>query len=663
MSTLEQRLQTILAKQTEHPVYPLLTLRAVDVNTLQAVIDYGKQRFVLSVEGVVKQRDSREALIAKQKADRFRYRCEPEMWKKIDLAMAKKRLAHPGVQLELLVMGGIRGSKTDFTHSRAVNHFFYTENAWVWGLHETQPSSKTIQQARIIEFFPPELNPVTGKFKKDRKTRMQYSEGGGFTGDMFNLHWKCQDESGREFDGGGLFDFKFYRSQNSTLQGSELTCAVSDELIPLHMVDTVRERLLSRAADTRHPAFLARIRHAVQLLEAGEDLPGPLLALIYHGVHLIGFTPKEGYSNTVADFLDGAVTTEECTTHVVNPRVRTVSQTSTFQTGTEKPIEGLTETFTAEYASLELLPGKWVPRFKQPKKDTRLVAYLHTYDNAHKGNWPAMVKQCQNATEGYVRVIAYGDVSKGWSVRFAKYTDTVHVVTKEWVKEHVNDGTWYHIIDPHGERMWFMLWALVCPNGNIYLVRESPLEGDFVPDVGDPGPWAITSTNGYRNGDAGDGQLGRGWGLDRYVAEIKRIEDELSAWWGSPIRVAERIVDSRGGQNPTMHAGGKSTVFDDLCDRNDISGFALADGGRLSDGDQAINNRLDYDAAEGKAPTLFVVAEKCPAVVFMFQNYGNPLKPKDEACKEPRDCIAYLVQADPCYTGEGAMQSYGGGSY
>jgi hypothetical protein len=651
MTGIQNRLEALLQAQTEHPVYPRLTLRGFDTSTLNAAISLGgRPTIVMPAEEVVKMREQRELRIAREKSDRFRHRCEPEMWKRIDLMMARKRIAFPGVQLELLVMGGVRGSKTDFTHSRAVNHFFYTNKAWVWGLHETQPSSKTIQQARVVEFFPPELNPESGKFKKDKRTRMQYSEGGGFTGDAFTLHWKCQDEDGTEFDGGGLFDFKFYRSTNSSLQGSELTCAVSDELIPLEMVETVRERLLSRAADTRNPKFLARIRRAVKMLEAGEDLPGPLLAAIYHGVHLIGFTPKEGYSATVGDFLDGAVTTVESTTHVINPRLR--FPTTATETFGNIPVLGISETFTTQHADTELIKGKWVPRFKQPKKPTRLVAYLHTSDNAHKGNWEGQVQSLKGATEDYIRIIAYGDVSKGWSVRFAKWNDTVHTVTKDWLKDNVKDGTWYHIIDPHGERMWFMLWALVSPTGIIYIVRESPLEGDFVPDVGDPGPWAVTSKGGFRNGDAGDAQQGRGWGLDRYVSEIKRIEAELSEWWGKPINVEERIVDSRGGQDPTIHAGGKSTVFDDLVDRNDIEGFMLALGSRLSDGDQKINDCLDHDLETGRAPRLFVVAEQCPAVVFMFQTYGNPLKPKDEACKEPRDCIAYLVMSNPEYITE-----------
>lgn len=339
MTEIHQRLAALLEGQSEHPVYPVVEL--VDVRGMEATVKIGGVMETMPVEKVAEMRWQREKRIRLEKEDRFRYRCEPEMWKKIDLRMARKRLENPGVQLELLVIGGIRGSKTDFTHCRATLHFFYTAEAWVWGLHETEASSNTIQQARIMQFFPPELNPVSGKMRKDKHTKLSYSEGSGFTGSMFNLKWACHDETGRGFEGGGLFDFKFYKSADSSLQGAELSCAVSDELIPKATCMTVKERLLSRAADTRRPEFLARIRRAVEMLEAGEDLPGPLLAAIYHGVHLIGFTPKEGYSPTVQEFLDGAVMLEE--------------------------------------VEADLLPLKngrkqKVPRFKQPKKATRLAA-------------------------------------------------------------------------------------------------------------------------------------------------------------------------------------------------------------------------------------------------------------------------------------------------
>ena len=654
---IQRELVKRLDDQSDHPVYPKIFLESVNASTLQAVVRLGEDSppMIVDLESLEKIRKQRELKIAREKEDRFRFRCEPKMWKRIDLMMAKKRLEHPGVQLELLVMGGVRGSKTDFTHSRTTTHFFYTQQAWTWGLHETQASSKTIQQRRIMEFFPPEMNPGSGKLKKDRKTRLTYSDGGGFTGDMFNLEWNCQDENGREYVGGGLFDFKFYKSDESTLQGAELTCAVSDELVPKSICDTVRERLLSRAADTRKPEFQARIRKAVELLEADKELPGPLLAAIYHGVHLIGFTPKEGYSNTVSDFLDGAVTIEETTTHVVKEDIHGVD--AEFKQRWGGP----------EWGPLgkELLPGKMVPRFKQPKKSTRLVAYLHTYDNAHRGNWPAMVQQCQGATEEYIRIIAYGDVSKGWSTRFPTWKDTVHVIDKSQVPR---NGTWYHIVDPAGDRNWFMIWALCADDGRLYVVRESPQEGDFIPDVGDPGAWAVTSEHGKRNGDPGPAQQGFGWGFARYKKEIERIEAEIGAWWspdGSPIKVTERYMDSRLGSSGTPTSGGFTTIMEGMSEEG--IEFEPTSGDRLREGDQAILNLLFYNpeaprGAPDAVPKLMVV-KTCLAVIFMFQNYGDAMKPKDEACKDPRDGVAYLVLADPVYQEGESLDAVGGGCY
>lgn len=653
--SLEIALRAKLATQTIHPVHPIIALRGILPATLEACIEVDGVAFTLPLEAVDKLRRDRESKITREKEDRFRYRSEPEMWKRIDLQMAKKRLEHPGVQLELLVMGGIRGSKTDFTHHRVLNHFFYTENSWCWGLHETQGSSKTIQQRRMMEFFPPELNPSSGKFRKDRKTRLSYSDGGGFTSDMFNLTWECQDETGRKFLGGGLFDFKFYKSQDSTLQGAELTCAVSDELVPRATCDTVRERLLSRAADTRQPVFLERIRHAVELLEAGKELPGALLAAIYHGVHLIGFTPKEGYSSTVADFLDGAITTEETTTHVVKAEMR-----------------GLDAGFKSKWGGpewgpmgAELMPGKKVPRFKQPKKATRLVAYLHTYDNAHKGNWPAMVQQCQGAPESYIRVIAYGDVSKGWSVRFPKFNDVVHVCTRDQVPR---EGTWYQIVDPAEERNWFMLWVLVDSFNRLWLVREYPQEGDFIPDVGDPGAWAVTSEHGKRNGDPGPAQNGWGFGYHRYRLEIERVEREIGEWWNAdktPIKVAERIMDSRLGWAEKLSHGASTTIMEGMLEEG--LDFSPASGDRLREGDQALNDLLDFDGSADKgsprADPRLRVCRECGNLIFMFQNYGDPAKPKDDACKDPRDVCAYASLADLNYLGGDTLTAYGGEAY
>lgn len=638
MSPIEQKLRELLEAQAEHPVYPRIEL--VELRGLDACVQFGETAEWVPLEKVAELHRQRELRIKREKQDRFRYRCEPEMWSKIDLAMCRKRLEFPGVQLELLVLGGIRGSKTDFTHSRAVNHFFYTENAWVWGLHETESSSNTIQQTRVMEFFPPEMNPDNGKMRKDKHTRMSYSAGTGFTGSMFHLKWTCKDEAGRDFQGGGLFDFKFYKSAESTLQGAELTCAVSDELVPKSFCDTVRERLLSRAEDTAKPAFLARIRQAIALLEAGEPVPGPLLAAIYHGVHLIGFTPKEGYSTTAADFLDGA--------HI-------------------------TESVDAELLAWKNGKPQRVPRFQQPKKGTRLVAYLHTYDNKFKGNWPAMKEGLRGMPENYIRIIAYGDVSSGYATRYPRFNDEMHVVKRDQLPR---KGSWWHIVDPAGDRNWFMVWALVCPLGNKYLVREWPQEGTIIPDMGDPGAWAVTSEHGKRNGDAGPGQEGRGWGFERYKREILRVEAEIGHWWGGragedgqwiggpPIKIDARKMDSRLGGASTPTHGGFTTIIESMADIGMY--FDPASGAPHKDGDEAVQNALDYglnDATGAQKRASLFVLDECKALLFMFKNYGDPAKPRDEACKDPRDCVCYFLLDDPFYIGERWTQTGGSGGY
>lgn len=635
---LRAHLQQVLSAQLEHPVYPPVDVdwdAHYDMTQCTAVI--GSRREHVSMDGLLQMIGARRRVIEQEAEDPLRFGYEPEFWRRVDLRVAQMRLRNPGVQLELLCMGGIRSGKTEFATKRMVQHFFWTPGAWCWGLHEIETSSKRIQQRRVHRFLPRELDTTTGKHKKDKHTHFSYSEGNGFTGNQFTLSWRARDWQQCEFTGGGMMDFKFYKSQDSTLQGAELTCATSDELIPKATCDTVRERLLSRSEDTKRADHVAAIREAIDMLEAGQGLTPALIAKVYHGVHIISFTPKEGYSATVADYLDGAVTIEDVETDLIPPK--------------------------------NGVPAR-VPRFKQPKKPTRLVAYFHTYDNVFRGNWPAMVQQCQGAKEDYVRVIAFGDVGKGWASTFPKFRDVVHVTPRTAVPK---EGTWYEICDPAGARNWFLIWGMADVSGRLWVVREWPQEGDMIPDVGDPGPWAVSSDTGARNGDAGDAQDSFGWGFERYASEIRRVRAEIGAWWspsedgcsGAPIVPAESYMDSRLGQAQTVAHGASTTILECL---NELPGmnWSPASGDRLSEGDALINDLLDYDETRPVDPLnrpRLQVTENCRAVVFMFQNYGPPTKPRDEACKDPRDCVAYFVNAQPEYLGGHVMEATGGGCY
>jgi hypothetical protein len=627
----------------------------------------------VSIEKLIEMNKARESIIAKESADPIRYTWEPEIWKTVDLLMAKKRLAHPGAVLRILVTGGIRSGKTEGSTRRVNSNFFYTNDAKAWFAHETETTSQAWQHPRVYRFIPMELKPDSGKLRKDITTKFNYTEGTGFAGNKFNLKWECQDEGGKKLTGGGMVEFRFYKSDLSTFQGAELTCATSDELVPLKIVETIDERLNSRAGETAKPAFIARIRRAIEILEAGERLPLPLLGAIYHGVHMISFTPKEGYSQTVADMMDGAVTIMEVD------------------------------------ADPELMPGKKVPRIKQPAKSERLIVYLHTYDNPFKGNWEGLRQILKGKPESEIRITAYGDVVKNWSVEFVPpFTPAHHVITDLALVPRT--GTLRLVIDPARARPWFMGIFLTDSMQRRYLIREWPQEQHAVPTVpcrsiqsqGDPGAWAVSSRTEKINGDPGPAQAMKlGWGFDQYTREIWALLMEIGKWWfkpeerearsvtvtwarhpdwtltGSPAPLHETWIDPRFAASATAVAEGEKDYIESIEDAQSEytlsgNGAAAAEhirralmpmpapGKDIDTGDGLIIDAMsDYDPAtfDPAKPSpqncpSFRIWRDCKAAIFMMHNFS--LKPfrdsterKDEACKDPRDVIAMHELTNP----------------
>jgi hypothetical protein len=645
--------------------------------------------------------EARSAAIRMARERPLDYAMEPMIWHEIDLRMARKRLEHPGVVLELLVLGGIRSGKTFGSLRRLLSNFLYTVRAWVWSYADTQSMSQTIQQAQVHGLLPPEMRSETGKHKSGLKTKFSYKEGSGFTGDYFNIHWSCADDRGTKLDGGGLFYFRFYHSANSAAQGAELTAAACDELVELETVDTVRERLLTRAKETRAPGFLERIRTAVKMLEGGQPLPASLLGAIYHGVEILTFTPKEGYSAVVADFLDGAVTMKEVPARC--PRWA-LPQTEDFQAAqlvrsdvTGEMVQvGMAEA-ELEALTRDMLPGRMVPRFKQPKKATRLVGYIFTFDNVHGGNWPGQVENCRDKPAEYVRTIAFGDVDKTWSVQFTPpFRDLHHVIHDRAMIPRV--GTWRVIADPHRARPWFLCFHFTDALQRRYVMREWPQEGATIPRHGDPGSWAVTSRSGKINGDQGDAQkLRLGWGFDHYTREILRVameiggwfytEGERAAWWvtvtweeypewkleGAPVPIEDALMDPRFGNTKTGTAAGEESYIEGMetaARKYKVSGtgaglfrrfaFEPGPGADLHTGDGLIVNALGgYDAGsfEPERPNAMNCPDlrfwhECRAHIYTMQNFSlaaftADTSRKDEACKEPRDCLSMVEQFGP----------------
>ncbi len=675
-------LRGLVLRQTAHPVMPPIEVLNVERATPESVlIRYGTMMEEMHLSDFEQRLRAREDRIAQSQTDPLRWIFEAPIWQETDLRMALKRLEHPGVVLRILVTGGIRSAKTEGCTRRVMANFLYTKNAKVWATHETQTTSQAWQHPRVFRFLPPELQPGTGKLKKDITTKFNYGEGTGFAGDKFNLRWECHDERGQSFTGGGLWEFRFFKSDISTFQGAELTCGTSDELVPLNIMETIDERLNSRAGETRHPDFLKRIREAVQILETGRPLPLPLLAAVYHGVHLLSFTPKEGWSETVANMLEGASTLMEVP------------------------------------ADPELLPGKMVPRFKQPMKPQHLVAYLHTYDNPFMGNWEGLRESLKGKPESEIRITGYGDVTKNWSVEFMPPFDPLHHVIRN--RDLIPGvGTLRLVIDPARARPWFMGFFITDSLRRRYLVREWPQRGSDVPGQGDPGDWTVSSRRNKINGDPGPAQqMKLGWGFDHYTREILRVLMEIGRWWlpaaerearrvtikwerypdwtleGSPAPLHETLIDPRFAVTGSAVASGEQDYIQGM--ESALDAFTIDGTGRgeaerihqalipfpapgkdIETGDGLIIDALGKYNPKEFNPDLpnpmncpdFRIWHECAAAIFTMQMFSiapfrSDTKRDDEACKDPRDVIAMHELAGPVHVDLTKPRGFHGGFY
>lgn len=660
MTALQEHLHRVLTLQTEHPVHPRVEVLWDQPHTITGVtMRLGGILEEVSPEVVARRVAARQKLIERETRDPLRHACEPEVWRQIDIEMCKKRLANPGLVLELLVTGGIRAGKTEGATRRINANFFYTPNGWCVGLHETDITSRSIQQARVHRFLPPELDSGTGKHKKDKRTKFSYSEATGFTGSEFNIYWTCFDEASRQMECGGRYEFRFYKQDISTMQGLELTCATSDELVPLTIVKTIRERLSTRAMDTSKPEFLARIRQALEILERGDPLPTPLLGAIYHGCHLITFTPKEGWNPTINSFLNGAQK----------------------YGWVDAPL----------LAGVSGCKNKKVPRFAQPTERGRLVAYLHTSDNVMRSSYTAVAAQLEGKTEQEIRVTAYGDVDKDWQSEFSAYQPEVHLC--DW-KDMPRTGTIYEVFDPAGAKPWAMGWYLADELDRIWMLQEWPCESIEVAGAL-PGPWAVDSVGDRLNGDEGPAyKLRLAWSISRWTRQIWECRARIltmmavsgEPWRGEIIKrklvlapgqeseehafvsVERSIIDSRfaGTRIDNPKGGEQVTVLERLFDDANAILCEPAEGVVLDEGNLLIADKLSERVLGDQAALR--INRECTNTRFMLVNYTLPAHrettaKKDEACKEWRDLLAYLLLARPEYVNNKYFQVERGGNY
>jgi hypothetical protein len=339
----------------------------------------------------------------------------------------------------------------------------------------------------------------------------------------------------------------------------------------------------------------------------------------------IGFTPVEGYTTTVKEYLDGAKTLEECDAPLL-PR----------------------------YRDGNLIGLETVPRIQQCTREKARVVYFHTSDNPY-GNPEAMETELRGSNRERILMRAYGVPTKARMSMFPKFRDTVHVVPADKVP---GDGTVFHFVDPGEGKTWAMLWIRYTPDGRCWIYREWPDQIEYIEGVGYPGAWAEADGK-LQDGRPGPAQKAcAGFGFEDYKRIIDAAEKADSA------EPSERWMDSRYGNTPTMTQEGVRTLIEQCSDRIGLdfratSGQAIVEGVTLINDWLAYNEDAPVDALN--SPRLYI-SQRCQNLIYALKTWTGA-DGKKGATKDWIDILRYITLSGVGYEDPAMLKARPGGCY
>lgn len=524
---------------TKHPALPIPDIAMIEAKGWDT-----------NVQGMLDYHADREDMIFKMNDDPYRYGHELDHWLKAD------KLLKGGS--EILCLGGNRSGKTEWAGKRVVQAAMNNPNSIIWCFQTTFENSVQMQQKVIWKYIPKELKNA----KKTKVTNISYSQKRGFS------------DGKVVFPNGSEIVFRNYSQDITTIEGGEIGSMNpmedephifnagfwADELIPQAWLETLRFRLVTRDA-----------------------------------VGIITFTPIEGYSPTVKEYLNGAITEEEIVS--------------------------------------DLIPKMKVPIVQQPKRKDSKIIYFQTKDNIY-GGYERIKKTLEGAHRDDILCRAHGVPVKPMAGKFPKFSHKHNVVKHSeipFIKDKEADVTHYMVIDPSGAKPWFMIWISVTPLDEVYVWAEFP---DY-----SYGDWADMSKG--TKGRPGDGAKPNGYGFQDYKDRMLEIEDGRV--------IFERIIDPRLGATRFQKEECQTTYIDEL---TNIGIDTLPAPGYDEDtGLQAINNWLSWDDTKpldlGNKPKLFI-SDQCENTIYAFTEYTGMLG-KDEPTKDPIDCVRYAAVSEIIY--------------
>ncbi len=455
---------------------------------------------------------------------------------------------------EIVALGGNRSGKTTGCAKMVMQSVTESQDGHIVCFSQNEDTSVKVQQAAIWEMMPREFKKKT----KGIEGYINFSMQNGFTAKSFIFP-----------DTRTRVDFKTYTqfTNNATiLEGFEfgfkdpkdlnIGAWLDEYLGDAALVNTLRFRLATRDSKM-----------------------------------LIGFTPIDGFTPFISEYLKGAETLEN--------------------------------------RHAELL-DRDVPVVQYSPSREAAVVYLHSDENPF-GGYERIAKDLKDRPEDEILVRAYGVPVKSMTSLLPMFSTSVNVLSDTpnrhgmQMPDFTNkkEFTCYHIVDPAGARNFSMIWAAVNKDGETYVIKEWPDRETY-------GEWAIFGDPKWKFGPAA-----KKIGLDigSYAELFEQIEEELG------IEVSERIGDSRYFARENENNEDLFTSFGDY----DMH-FIPSSGVKEETGIAALDEWLAYnpDAKIDKAnrPMLYV-DQACGNLIDSIVNYNSQGK-NDEALKDFFDLLRYL---------------------
>jgi hypothetical protein len=459
---------------------------------------------------------------------------------------------------ECLVLGGNRSGKTTGCAKLLMKAVTENQNGHVICFSQNIDTSIKIQQKAVWDMMPKEFRRKT----KSTEGYINYSMQNGFTGQSFIF----PDTKTR-------VDFKTYTqfSNNQTIlegfefgfkkpEGTNIGAWLDEYLGDATLVNTLRFRLATRNSKL-----------------------------------LIGFTPIDGYTPFINEYLRGAETLETREAKLLN-RALPVKQYST-------------------------------------ERDASII-YLHSDENPF-GGYERIAKDLKGRPEEEIMVRAYGVPVKSMTSLLPLFNTEVNVLSETPNKyghtfPNIKDRqrfTNYCVVDPAGARNYTAIWAAVDKEGRVFISREWPDRGSY-------GEWAVFGDPKWRHGPA---SKKIGYNVEGYVELFRDIESDLG------IKVFERIGDSRYFARENENNDDLFTTFSDYG-----MDFVPSDGRGEDMGISALDDWFNYNPdveIDNANRPLCYIHKDCGNLIDSIINYNSRGK-ADEALKDFFDVLRYLRMAN-----------------